>query len=182
MEGNAQEFDSLLEQEKGKLWAQAMSLTRKSEDAEDLFQETLMKAYNNWESFESGTNFRAWTSRIMLNTHINNINRRRDTNDCDFSDREYENFVFRISGDFMSSYAENPEKIFFDKHIDGRIEEMFYALPDVFRIPFSLFHFEGYLYEDIARMLNLPIGTVKSRIFRARRILKEMILAGAVRH
>jgi RNA polymerase sigma-70 factor (ECF subfamily) len=145
------------------------------QDAEDLYQETLLKGYNYWDKFELGTNFRAWMSRIMINTHINNVNKNKRKMECDFSNGECENIIYHALAENAAHYAENPEKVFMENHIDHGIERMLYSLPDTFRMPFSLFHFEGYLYEEVAKILDLPIGTVKSRIFRARKMMKDMI-------
>jgi RNA polymerase sigma-70 factor, ECF subfamily len=174
---DTEEMQRFVEKEKKFLWSRAMGLTHKPEDAEDLFQDTLLKIYKGWNSFDPETNFRAWAGRIMLNTHINNATRRRESMSCDFSsglcDGAINNSIERADED--SSYSDNPEKIFFFNHIEGQLQKVLYSLPDSFRIPFALFHFEGYLYEDISKMLSLPIGTVKSRIFRARRMLRDMI-------
>ena len=165
-----------IEKEKGFLWSRAMGLTRKSEDAEDLFQDTMVKIYQGWASFEPGTNFRAWAGRIMLNTHLNNVARNHEKVTYDFATSATDNAYYHSSGEEEAiSYAVSPEKIFFMNHIDGHVMESLYTLPDEFRKPFSLFHFEGYAYEEIAEMLKLPIGTIKSRIFRARKTLKELL-------
>jgi RNA polymerase sigma-70 factor, ECF subfamily len=171
------EMQSFIEREKKFLWSRAMGLTHKPEDAEDLYQETLMKIYQGWKSFDPETNFRAWAGRIMLNTHINNSTRRRESMSCDFSSGICDG-VINASADRSDdelSFSDSPERIFFFHHIDKTVQEAFYSLPDSFRIPFALFHFEGYLYEDISKMLSLPIGTVKSRIFRARRMLRDKL-------
>ncbi len=167
------EFNGMMEQTKDFLWSQAMGMTRRSEDAEDLLQETILKAFKAWESFEPGTNFKAWAGKIMLNTHINNVNRKREMSSCDFSSGECERMLHMADDSTRVTYGDNPEKIFFNKHIDGKLVQALYELPDSFRVPFTLFHFEGFQYEDISKMLNLPIGTVKSRIFRARKALKD---------
>ncbi len=169
------EFTEYVERERTRLWSQAVSLTRNIQDAEDLYQETLLKGYNYWDKFELGTNFKAWMSRIMINTHINNVNKNKRKMECDFSDGECENIIYHAVAESAVHYAENPEKVFMETHIDNGIERMLYSLPDSFRMPFSLFHFEGYLYEEVAKILDLPIGTVKSRIFRARKMMKDMI-------
>ncbi len=169
------EFTSFMENEKNFLWSQAIGLTKKAEDAEDLLQDTLLKAYKGWNNFDQGTNIRAWLGKIMLNTHINNINRRRDEKHCDFSAGEYDRAIYQSSDDNAAFYRESPEKIFFNKHIDRRLTEALYSLSDEFRKPFSLYHFEGLQYEEIASMLGLPVGTIKSRIFRARKALRDQI-------
>jgi len=169
----------LLEQEKDFLRGQSLGLARKSEDAEDLYQDTVMKAFKGFETFELDTNFRAWIGRIMLNTHINNYNRRKIAVDvsCDLSSGECDNVVYHAAEENVVSETANPEKVFFSQHIDGRIVQSLYSLPDSYRRPFTLYHLEGYSYEEIAKMLGVPIGTVKSRIFRARRWLREKIAA-----
>lgn len=170
-----QEVSDFIEREKDFLWARAMSLTHKSEDAEDLYQDTVMKVYQGWNSFDPETNFRAWSNRIMLNTHLNNVSRSHDSVSYDFTSGASENAIYHAAQEEETSYAVSPEKIFFLHHIDARIVESLYTLPDEFRKPFSLFHFEGFSYEEIAAMLHIPIGTIKSRIFRARKSLKDII-------
>lgn len=167
------EFNELMESEKDKLWARAIGLTRKSEDAEDLLQDTAFKAYKNWNRFEQGTNFRAWMNRIMLNTHINNVNRRKGNAVCDFSTGECDNIAYHATEVSDTVYSHSPEDVFFNHHIDERLTEALYSLHDSYRVPFSYYHFEGYSYEQIAKMLDVPVGTVKSRIFRARRSLQD---------
>lgn len=171
------EVNTFIEKEKNFLWSRAMSLTSRFEDAEDLYQDTVMKIYQGWSRFDPETNFRAWSSRIMLNTHINNTTRHKENVSCDFSTGACDNALAvapTVTEDALN-YSDSPEKIFFYTYIDNDLQEALYSLPDSFRIPFTLYHFEGYMYEDIARMLALPIGTVKSRIFRARKMLKEKV-------
>ena len=170
--------NSFIEKEKEFLWSRAMSLTRKFEDAEDLYQDTVLKIYTGWRRFDPETNFRAWSSRIMLNTHINNSTRKKDNVACDFSTGACDNILAVAGADATDdpvTITDSPEKVFFFNHINSDLEQAVYSLPDAFRIPFSLYHFEAYTYEDIAKMQDLPIGTVKSRIFRARKMLQEKV-------
>lgn len=178
-EDKIRQLTELLEREKDFLRGQAMGLARKGEDAEDLYQDTVMKAFKGFESFEPDTNFRAWIGRIMLNTHINNYNRRKIAVDvsCDMSSGECDTVVYHAADEDTVAETDNPEKVFFSQHIDGRIMQSLYSLPDSYRKPFTLYHLEGYSYEEIGKMLDVPIGTVKSRIFRARRWLREKIAA-----
>jgi len=172
-----QQVTRFIEKEKNFLWSRAMGLTRKSEDAEDLLQDTIMKIYQGWNSFDPETNFRAWANRIMLNTHLNNVSRSHENVSYDFTSSANENALYHIASEEAVSYAASPEQVFFSNHIDEGIIEALYSLPDEFRMPFSLFHFEGFSYEHISEMLNLPIGTIKSRIFRARKSLQEYIMS-----
>lgn len=178
------EVNHFIKKEKNFLWSRAMSLTKRFEDAEDLYQDTVMKVYQGWSRFDPETNFRAWSSRIMLNTHINNATRHKESVSCDFSTGACDNAlaVAPNATDSVLNYSDSPEKIFFYTHIDNDLQAALYSLPDSFRVPFTLYHFEGYMYEDISKMLSLPIGTVKSRIFRARKMLKEKVDAPAAAH
>ncbi|MEW5944965.1 MAG: sigma-70 family RNA polymerase sigma factor [bacterium] len=178
MNDGREDMVSLMEREKDFLWARAVGLTRKREDAEDLLQDTLMKAYVGRDGFEPGTNFRAWIGRIMLNTQINNHNRKHDELAGDFSSGHMDNVIYDPAGADDASLTDNPEKVFFFSHVDRKITEALYSIPESFRIPFSLYHFEGYAYEEIADRLALPVGTIKSRIFRARRFLRDRIRGG----
>ena len=171
------QIKTVLEKEKTFLWSRAMDLTHKREDAEDLLQDTIMKIYLGWDRFDPETNFRAWASRIMLNTHINNETRKRENVSCDFSSGGCDAVVALspAAADYSLNYSDSPEKIFFFNHINENLQEIMYSLEDTFRIPFALYHFEGYSYEDVAKTLRLPLGTVKSRIFRARKTLQDKV-------
>ena len=169
--------EEMIDKEKSFLWSQAMVLTRRSEDAEDLFQDTLMKACSGYEHFKPDTNFRAWARKIMINTHINKL-RRKDSGTIfidDISSGEYDRTIYNMPYDPMASNTDSPEKIFFQNHIDEKIMQVIHSLPQEFQQVFKLYHFEGYTYEDISRALGIPVGTVKSRIFRARQCLYDAI-------
>lgn len=171
--------EELIEKESPFLWAQARLLTHRNEDAEDLFQDTVMKACKAREAFTPGTNFRAWARRIMINTHINRL-RRKDTGHIlidDFSSGAHDHTQYNLPDDHFSSYTASPEQVFFRNHIDERIMDAVQSLPAEFRTVFDLYHFEGNAYEDISRALGIPVGTVKSRIFRARQVLGADIAA-----
>ena len=176
-ESEERQIQEFIDSDKQFLWARAMGLTHKPEDAEDLFQDTVMKIFQGWHRFDPETNFRAWAARIMLNTHINNATRRKASMSMDFHSGVADHIIDLSPDDLQheNTYSESPEKLFFLTHIDENLMQTMYSLPDQFRIPFSLYHFEGYMYEDIAKILTLPIGTVKSRIFRARKMMKDMI-------
>ncbi|HLF34226.1 MAG TPA: RNA polymerase sigma factor [Cyclobacteriaceae bacterium] len=143
----------------------AMRLTRDRDDALDLLQETVLKAFTNKEKFTEGTNLRAWLYTIMKNTFITNYQRmvRRNT----FIDNT-DNFHFLNSGE---SVIENlAYSSFTMKDINDAIEK----LDNSYKDPF-LMHFRGFKYHEIAEKLNIPIGTVKNRIHIARKELKQML-------
>jgi len=159
------EFNRILLNNADYLKPFAINLTRDAEDAKDLFQETLYRALVNQEKYNLGTNIKAWLFTIMRNIFINDYRKRSkqqtilDPNPND-----------QLINTNQASIGNNAES-------DLNLKEMNHAihrLPDIFKIPFRLF-FEGYRYHEIAYALNEPLGTVKSRIHFARKLLKEQI-------
>lgn len=143
----------------------ALSLTANDDDAHDLLQETILKALTYRNQFVANTNFKAWVFTIMKNTFINNYRRNQKTrNTFDGSDDAFKHA-------FKKNYAsETPEMVHSVTEMNQYIEQ----LGDEFRIPFRM-HTDGYKYKEIAEELDLPIGTVKSRIFFTRKKLQEML-------
>lgn len=147
------------------LYAFAIRLTKDEEDANDLLQETAYKAFKYRKMYQPQTNLRAWLMTIMRNTFINEYRRRKRRQTInDKTDNNY----FINSGDF--SVANEGESNVLMEEIKKKIE----SLEDWMRIPFMM-HFNGFKYEEIAEQLDIPLGTVKSRIFFARKRLKNMI-------
>jgi RNA polymerase sigma factor (sigma-70 family) len=143
----------------------ALKLTRDMEDAEDLLQETMFRAFSNEDKFENGTNLKAWLFTIMKNIFINNYRKKVKRNTLiDTTD----NLYFINSGSVET--VNDGEQSFVMKDIQTAILN----IPNEFRVPFMM-HFRGYKYHEIAEKLNLPLGTVKSRIFFARKALKEKL-------
>jgi len=141
----------------------ALKLTRDSDDANDLMQDTVVKAFSNKDKFTEGTNLKAWLYTIMKNTFITNYQKmvRRGT----FIDTT-DNLHYINSG---SSMIENEA---FSNFTMEDINHTLDQLEDVYKTPF-LMHFKGYKYHEIAKNLTIPIGTVKNRIHIARKILKD---------
>lgn len=161
------EFDSRFNDLSSLLNAFAYSLTKNTEEAKDLYQETAFRAMSNREKFRPGTNFKAWLFTIMKNIFINNYRRKVKTNTIiDTTDNMY----YLNSGSAI--VANNGDSTILLKELNGMIE----ALDDSIKIPF-LMHFQGYKYQEIADHFELPLGTVKSRIFFARKELKDKISA-----
>ncbi len=159
------EFDQRFNQLSTLLHSFAYNLTKNVEDAKDLFQETAYRAMTNREKFRPGTNFKAWLFTIMKNIFINNYRKKTKANTImDSTDNMY----YLNSGSIeISNKAESNIMM---KELVYMIEE----LDDSVKIPF-LMHYQGYKYQEIADHLELPLGTVKSRIFFARKELKELI-------
>lgn len=145
----------------------AYNLTKNSEDAKDLYQETAYRALSNRDKFQPGTNFKAWMFTIMKNIFINNYRKKVKANTVlDSTDNQ---FFLNSATHAAPNSAEGQIML---KEINAMVE----ILDDSIRIPF-LMHFEGFKYQEIADELELPLGTVKSRIFFARKELKERILS-----
>jgi RNA polymerase sigma-70 factor (ECF subfamily) len=147
------------------LHAFAYSLTKNMEDAKDLYQETAFRAINNRDKFRPETNFKAWTFTIMKNIFINNYRKKIKANTMLDAT---ENSFFIDSSDNVITNDGNRNILM------KELQEMIDSLEDNIRIPFVMHH-EGYKYNEIADMFDLPLGTVKSRIFFARKALKDMI-------
>ncbi len=159
------EFNTRLDQMSGLLNAFAYNLTKNVEDAKDLFQETAYRAITNRDKFSPGTNFKAWLFTIMKNIFINNYRKKTKANTImDSTD----NLYYLNSGNV--AIDNRGEANILMKELTGMIED----LDDSIKIPF-LMHYQGFKYQEIADYLDLPLGTVKSRIFFARKELKEVI-------
>ncbi|MBP6827847.1 MAG: RNA polymerase sigma factor [Saprospiraceae bacterium] len=161
------EFNSKLSGLNTLLHSFAYNLTKNMEDAKDLYQETAYRALFNRDKFQQGTNFKAWMFTIMKNIFINNYRKKVKANTIlDTTDNQY----YLNSGNHSTSNA--AEGGIMLKELNAMVT----ALDDSIRVPFVM-HFEGFKYQEIADELQLPLGTVKSRIFFARKELKEKILS-----
>ena len=162
----ALEFNQLLVSNAEFLKPFAITLTRDSEEAKDLFQETLYRAIANKDKYNVGTNIKAWLYTIMRNIFINNYRRRaKQKTIFDSSPNDY--LLNNSKSAVITGNAESNLRI---RDIQGAI----HSLPDIFRNPFLLY-FDGYKYHEIADMLQEPLGTIKSRIHFARKLLKAQI-------
>ena len=142
----------------------AINLTRDTEAANDLYQETLYKALANQEKYNTGTNIKAWLFTIMRNIFINNY--RRKAKQKTIFDNTPNEFLLNKQATVVNS-AESELRV---KEINTAIRQ----LPEIFKTPFMLY-FDGYKYNEIAEVLNEPLGTIKSRIHFARKLLKEQV-------
>jgi RNA polymerase sigma-70 factor (ECF subfamily) len=160
-----QEFTQEINKLERLLFSFALRLTSNRADAEDLMQETSLRAYRHKEKFAKGTNFKSWVSTIMRNAYINRYRKMKTRRHINNSIENY-------------SYAlENTNTVPNQGEHDLRLQElkkMLNSVGDLYSVPFLMFH-RGYEYKEIAEKLNIPIGTVKSRIFLARQRMKKMI-------
>ncbi|MCL7971588.1 MAG: sigma-70 family RNA polymerase sigma factor [marine benthic group bacterium] len=142
--------------------------------AEDLVQESMLKAYRAWDRFEAGTNCRAWLMTILRNTFINQFRRQKSRPTA----VEFEAVAERPSSDAL--FDADPEGRIFDHIIDDQVIAAIDDLPDEFRVPVVLSDLEGLSYQEVADLMDIPVGTVKSRLFRARKRLQKRLYEYAV--
>jgi len=159
------EFQNKLDQLAGVLNNFAYNLTKNTEDAKDLFQETAFRALSNRDKFKAGTNFKAWLFTIMKNIFINNYRKKVKANTI----QDSTNNLFYINSGDNEIQNRGDSNIMLEE-----LQSMIDSLDHSLRIPFVM-HYEGYKYQEISDYLDLPLGTVKSRIFFARKELKKMI-------
>lgn len=159
------EFNDMLLSNADFLKPFAINLTRDTEAANDLYQETLYKALANKDKYNVGTNIKAWLFTIMRNIFINNY--RRKAKQKTILDSTPNDYLINLKQATVSNAAESDLRI---KEINQAIQQ----LPEIFKTPFLLY-FDGYKYNEIADVLHEPLGTIKSRIHFARKLLKEQI-------
>jgi len=159
------EFNELLLNNADFLKPFAINLTKDSEVAKDLYQETLYKALTNQEKYNVGTNIKAWLFTIMRNIFINDY--RRKARQQTVFDSTPNDHLLNYNQVVIANNAESDLRL-------KEIRQAVYQLPEIFKTPFLLY-FEGYKYHEIAIALSEPLGTIKSRIHFARKLLKEQI-------
>ncbi len=161
------------------LFGAALRLTRSSGDAEDLVQETYLKAFRSYEQFEMGTNCKAWLFRILTNTFINKY--RRKVKEREILDGEaHTPTVFSTLDAANKSTDRNPETVLADRSLSDEVVAALERVPVDFRIVVLLSDVYNLSYKEIADTVVIPIGTVMSRLFRGRRILQEQLFGYAI--
>lgn len=163
------------------LYKTALRLARNADDAEDLLQETYMKAFRHYDSFQPGTNLKAWLFKILKNTFINEYRRRKlIPTQVEFGELEetFESAVLSNAG----SGVPTPEQELVDASLDGEVRRAVTSLPHNYKVVVLLADLEGYSYKEIADILAIPVGTVMSRLYRGRRLLEKALLAYGVRY
>jgi RNA polymerase sigma-70 factor, ECF subfamily len=169
-----EEFERLAELCLRQVRATALRMTKSPDDAEDLVQDALVKAYASFTRFEPGTNFKAWLFRILTNTYINEFRRRRRAPDMVAMEdlepgAEYEMSLEHSTVEFQ------PEELLMAKVPDEKLQAAMRLLPDEFRIAVTLCDVAELTYEEVAAAMGTPIGTVRSRVHRGRRMLRHAL-------
>ena len=157
------------------LYAAAMRLTRNPSDAEDLVQETYLKAYRAYHTFQEGTNLKAWLYRILTNTFINNYRRdSRRPQEVDLGELQ-DLYLFRRLDSGSGGTTRSAEDQLLEGLVEEDIKRAVEELPENFRLPVLLADLEGFSYKEIAEILEIPIGTVMSRLHRGRKALERAL-------
>lgn len=158
------------------LFSTAMRMTRNRNDAEDLVQETFIKAWRSFATYQQGTNLRAWLFRIMTNTYINKYNaQQRKPTETELDDVE-ELFLYkRLGAVDQSQLSQSAEDQMLSMFTDDEVKNALEELPDQFRIPVLMSDVEGFSYKEIAEILEIPLGTVMSRLHRGRKSMQKML-------
>jgi RNA polymerase sigma-70 factor, ECF subfamily len=166
------EFETEAFPHKDILFNFALRTTGDRDDAHDLLQETFMKAFRFWDKFEKGTNMRAWLFRIMKNSYINRYRKEtREPGMVDYDD--VENFYDSIRDD--STDSNDLQKRMYSNMLSDEVTDALQSLPEDFRTVVILCDIEGLMYDEISEFLNCPIGTVRSRLHRGRKMLEEKL-------
>ncbi len=158
------------------LYSAALRMTRNPADAEDVVQETYLKAYRAYDSFQEGTNLKAWLYRILTNTYINRYRKKqRRPNEVDLGEVEDLYLYKRIGSGEAGSASRSAEIEVLDSFVDKDVRDAIDSLPEHFRMPVLLADVEGFSYKEIAEILDVPIGTVMSRLHRGRKSLQKTL-------
>ena len=157
------------------LYGGALRMTRNPADAEDLIQETMLRAYRSFDRFEPGTNLKAWLFRIMTNAYINTY-RKKQREPQKVSQDEVEDFdLYQELKDHDPQFSATPETIVLDSLVDSDITDAIDELPEQFRLAVVLSDVEGFTYAEMAEIMDVPMGTVMSRLHRGRKALQKRL-------
>ena len=165
------------------LYSAAMRMTRNAADAEDLVQETYLKAFNAYERFETGTNLKAWMYRILTNSYINAYRKKqRRPDESDIDDIEDLYLYRRLGGAESAVLSRSAEDELLEMFGEDEVKLALEDLPEHYRMPILLADVEGFAYKEIAEILDVPIGTVMSRLHRGRKQLQKRLYSFAEEH
>ena len=157
------------------LYAGALRMTRNPPDAEDLVQDTMMRAYRSFDRFESGTNLKAWLYRIMTNAYINTYRKKQREPQKVSQDQVEEFDLYRELKSHDPQFGVTPETIVLDSLVDSDIIDAIDELPEQFRLAVVLSDVEGFSYAEMAEIMDVPMGTVMSRLHRGRKALQKRL-------
>lgn len=177
-----QEFERHVAQVRPLLERTALGLTGNRDDAGDLVQETLIRAFRYFHNFETGSNFRAWALRILHNTHISRYRQQKRTQDAVAWEEIVEHGEAQVEASELVDRLPAPEQQLFAQVPDEEVQTALESLPASFRTVIEMADLRDYSYAEIGQLLRLPIGTVRSRLFRARQRLRRVLGDYALRN
>ena len=158
----------------GQLYSAALRMTRNPADAEDVVQETYLKAYRAYATFKEGTNLKAWLYRILTNTYINRYRKKqRRPSEVELGELQ-DLYLYRRLGE-VSGASQSAEEEALDQFVDADVKQALESLPEHFRMPVLLADVDGFSYKEIAEIIDVPIGTVMSRLHRGRKALQKKL-------
>ena len=170
------QFAELAMEHMGSLYTAALRMTRNPADAEDLVQETYLKAYRAFGTFQAGTNLKAWLYKILTNTFINSYrSRKRRPEQTELDDVEDLYLYRRLGGLEAAAAGRSAEEEVLEHFTESDVKRAIETLPDQFRMAVLLADVEGFSYKEIADILDVPIGTVMSRLHRGRKALQKAL-------
>ena len=169
-------FETDVEEFLPQLYSAALRMTRNPTDAEDVLQEAMLKAFRGYHTFKAGTNLKAWLYRILTNTYINKYRKQtRRPSEVELGELE-DLYLFKRLGDTTTGGASvSAEEEALDMFVDEDIKSALEDLPENFRLPVLLADVEGFAYKEIAEIMDVPIGTVMSRLHRGRKQLQRAL-------
>ncbi|MCD8554902.1 sigma-70 family RNA polymerase sigma factor [Seleniivibrio sp.] len=169
LDGDSQAFEMLILKYQSKLFATSMNVVKNRELAEDIVQEAFMKAFMKLDSLKNREQFYPWLKRIALNIALNHFEKEKRVMDVETEDDETSFFENIGSG-------ESPEELTLKEELHKYVRSYVDSLPDKLRVVIVLREVEDMSYEEIAEMMNIPLGTVRSRLFNARQIIKDRLI------
>jgi RNA polymerase sigma-70 factor (ECF subfamily) len=178
-ESAAQRFESCLRPILNAVYGTALHLTRDRDDAEDLVQEAALQAFRACDSFQEGTNFKAWLFRILTNLFINAYRKRQRTPEVDSlseSDDAPALYLFKRTREIgMHTQTSDPAALVIERLDAEQVSRAIAALPEDYRVVSALYFMEEFSYQEIAEIVGCPVGTVRSRLHRGRRMLQKAL-------
>ncbi|WP_428265478.1 sigma-70 family RNA polymerase sigma factor [Haliangium sp.] len=157
------------------LFGAAYRMTRNPRDAEDLVQETMLRAYRFWDTFQKDSNCKAWLFRILTNTFINGYQKNKRSREVLDAAQAEQRTVGGVLVQERSADQRDPEELMLDRALSDDVVRALESLPDDFRVAVVLCDVEGFSYKEIAEIVECPVGTVMSRLHRGRRLLKKAL-------
>jgi RNA polymerase sigma-70 factor (ECF subfamily) len=174
-----QDFEQVAIPQRPFLYNYALHLTMDSEDAKDLVQDTLLKAYRFWDKFEKGTNIKGWLYQIMKNSYINLYRKKtKEPHKVEYDENKYNYTPFRKNSLDLASLVEKT----YDQAFGDEVASSLDSLPDIFKNVVLLCDVEDFTYAEIAEMTDCPVGTVRSRLHRGRKHLQKGLYDYALTH